>query len=57
MSRDNVIFKPAWKEVNGFAGVAADVRDDNTVSEALRRAVNCVVVDCEDGTVDARLVK
>lgn len=51
------MFKPAWKEVNGFDGVAADVRDVNTVREALSRAVNCVVVDCEDGTADARLVK
>jgi len=42
--------------VNGFVGVAAEVRDVRMVMEALRMAVDWEVVDCEDGTADARVV-
>jgi len=48
--------RPAWKDVNGFVGVAAEVRDVRMVMEALRMAVDWVVVDCEDGTADASVV-
>lgn len=48
--------RPAWKDVNGFEGVAAEVRDVRMVMEALRMAVDWVVVDCEDGTADASVV-
>jgi hypothetical protein len=39
-----------------FEGVAAEVSDVNTVIEALRIAVNSIVVVCDEGTADARLV-
>jgi len=57
MSRENVILNPAWNEVYGFEGVAADVRDVKTVSDALRTDDSWVVVDCDEGTADARAVK
>ena len=50
------MFKPAWKEVCGLDGVAAEVRDVKTVMDALRMDVSWDVVDCEDGTAEARLV-
>jgi hypothetical protein len=40
----------------GFEGVAAEVRDVKTVMDALRIDVSCEVVDCEDGTAEARVV-
>jgi hypothetical protein len=57
MSRENVILNPAWNEVYGFEGVAADVRDVKTVRDALRTDDNCVVVDWDEGTADARAVR
>jgi hypothetical protein len=37
--------------------VAADVSDVKTVSDEFRIDVSCVVVDCDDGTADARADK
>src|SRR5271170_263638 len=56
MSSPKVTFNPAWNEVCGFEGVAAEVRDVRTVMDALRTDVSWEVVDCEDGTAEARVV-
>src|SRR5271169_2187660 len=57
MSSERVMLSPAWNEVYGFEGVAADVRDVKTVNDEARMDVSCVVVDCDDGTADASAVR